>query len=146
MARSHNRIILIGNLGKDAELRATPGGTSVATTTIAINDPAKKDDTGKPGTEWYRLKVWGRTAENLGKYLLKGKQVYVEGRLSIQTWKDREGKDRYTPEVSVDQILLLGSPGGSTGGGSYGRSEPSATEDFGEAGGHEDPAADDIPF
>ena len=138
---SVNKVILVGNLGKDAELRATPGGTSVATTTIAINDPAKKDETGKPGTEWYRLKVWGRTAENLGKYLLKGKQVYVEGRLSIQTWKDREGKDRYTPEVSVDQILLLGSPGGSSG--SYER-EPAPADDPEAV--HDDPGADDIPF
>jgi single-strand DNA-binding protein len=143
MARSHNRIILIGNLGKDAELRATPAGKSVATTSIAINDPAKKDESGNPGTEWYRLKIWGKTADNLGKFLLKGKQVYVEGRLSIQTWKDRDGKDRYTPEVSVDQILLLGSAGG--GSGTYGaRSETPVADDA--DGSHDDPAVDDIPF
>jgi single-strand DNA-binding protein len=141
MGRSHNRIILIGNLGKDAEIRVTPGGKSVATTTMAINDPAKKDESGKPGTEWYRIKVWGRLAETVGQYLTKGKQVYVEGRLSIQTWKDREGKDRYTPEVSVDQLLLLGSgPGMSSGAGDR---ESAGTDDTG--GGHEDPA-DDIPF
>ena len=143
MARSHNRIILIGNLGKDAELRATPGGKSVATTSIAINDPAKKDESGNPGTEWYRLKIWGKTAENLGKFLLKGKQVYVEGRLSIQTWKDRDGKDRYTPEVSVDQILLLGSASG--GSGSYGSRAETPVADDVDAG-HDDPAVDDIPF
>jgi single-strand DNA-binding protein len=142
MGRSHNRIILIGNLGKDAEIRVTPGGKSVATTTMAINDPAKKDDSGKPGTEWYRIKVWGRLAETVGQYLTKGKQVYVEGRLSIQTWKDREGKDRYTPEVTVDQLLLLGSgPGVSSGAGDR---EAAGLDDTG--GSHDDPAADDIPF
>ena len=143
MARSHNRIILIGNLGKDAELRATPGGKSVATTSIAINDPAKKDESGNPGTEWYRLKIWGKTADNISKFLLKGKQVYVEGRLSIQTWKDREGKDRYTPEVSVDQILLLGSASG--GSGAYGARSETPVADDADAG-HDDPAVDDIPF
>lgn len=143
MARSHNRIILIGNLGKDAELRSTPKGTSVATTTIAINDPAKKDESGNPGTEWYRIKVWGKTADNIARFLLKGKQVYVEGRLSIQTWQDRDGKDRYTPEVSVDQILLLGSAGGGSGTQYGSRQEGGFSEPEQLA---DDPAADDIPF
>ena len=142
MARSHNRIILIGNLGRDAEVRKTPNGKSVATTTIAINDLQKKDDHGKPGTDWYRLKIWGRQADNLGQFLVKGKQVYVEGRLSIQTWKDRDGKDRYTPEVSVDHVLLLGSPGGSSS--SYEREAAPPSEDFDAAA--EDSSADDIPF
>lgn len=141
MARSHNRIILIGNLGKDAEVRVTPGGKTVATTSIAINDLAKKDENGKPGTEWYRIKVWGRLAESVGQFLTKGKQVYVEGRLSIQTWKDREGNNRYTPEVSVDQLLLLGGQG--QGMSSGGDREPAAPD---LDGGHDDPAADDIPF
>ena len=150
MGRSHNRIILIGNLGKDAEIRVTPGGKSVATTTLAINDPAKKDESGKPGTEWYRIKVWGRLAETVGQYLSKGKQVYVEGRLSIQTWKDREGNNRYTPEVTVDQLLLLGSGSGIASGAGdresagAGDRESAGADDMG--GGHNDPAADDIPF
>jgi single-strand DNA-binding protein len=110
-SRSHNRIILIGNLGRDADIRYTPAGKAVASTSLAIDDPAKKNPDGGPATEWYRLKIWGKTAESLKQFLVRGKQVYVEGRLSIQTWTDREGHNRYTPEVTVDRVLLLGSAG-----------------------------------
>ena len=135
------KVILVGYVGKDAELRTTSAGKAVATVSLAVNDPAKKDEQGRPGTEWYRLKIWGKTAENLTKYLLKGKQVYAEGRLSIQTWQDREGRDRYTPEVSVDQITLLGSNRDEGGGRSAQASQGAAYE----AGGSDIPD-DDIPF
>ena len=82
-------------------------------TSLAVEDPSKKDERGRPGTEWYRIKVWGRQAETLSPHLLKGKSILVEGRLSIQTWTDREGHNRYTPEVSADRVVLLGSPGGA---------------------------------
>jgi single-strand DNA-binding protein len=105
MANSYNKIILVGNLGRDGELRATPQGKQVLSTSLAVEDPSKKDDRGRPGTEWYRIKVWGRQAETLSPHLLKGKSILVEGRLSIQTWTDREGHNRYTPEVSADRIV-----------------------------------------
>ena len=116
MANSYNKIILVGNLGRDGELRATPQGKQVLSTSLAVEDPSKKDDRGRPGTEWYRIKVWGRQAETLSPHLLKGKSILVEGRLSIQTWTDREGHNRYTPEVSADRVVLLGSPGGQGAG------------------------------
>ena len=109
MANSYNKIILVGNLGRDAELRSTPQGKQVATASLAVEDTSKKDDRGKYATEWYRIKIWGKQAETLALYLVKGKTILVEGRLSIQTWTDKEGKNRYTPEVSADRVVLLGS-------------------------------------
>jgi len=144
MANSYNKIILVGNLGRDAELRATPQGKQVASVGLAVEDWQKKDDRGKPGTEWYRVKIWGRQAETLSPHLLKGKTVLVEGRLSIQTWKDREGKERYTPEVSADRVVLLGSPGQGGGGGGQARvSDHPVVDDMDQS---PDVNADDIPF
>lgn len=141
MANSYNKIILVGNLGRDGELRATPQGKQVLSTSLAVEDPSKKDDRGRPGTEWYRIKVWGRQAETLSPLLLKGKSILVEGRLSIQTWTDREGHNRYTPEVSADRVVLLGSPGGQAGGA---QREPHPVDELEQAPG--DINADDIPF
>ena len=141
MANSYNKIILVGNLGRDGELRATPQGKQVLSTSLAVEDPSKKDDRGRPGTEWYRIKVWGRQAETLSPHLLKGKSILVEGRLSIQTWTDREGHNRYTPEVSADRIVLLGSPGGQ---GSGAPRESHAVDELDQA--PTDINADDIPF
>ena len=142
MANSYNKIILVGNLGRDGELRATPQGKQVLSSSLAVEDPSKKDDRGKPGTEWYRIKIWGRQAETLSPHLLKGKSILVEGRLSIQTWTDREGHNRYTPEVSVDRVVLLGSPGGGQGGGASRESHVVDELDQAPA----DINADDIPF
>jgi single-strand DNA-binding protein len=141
MANSYNKIILVGNLGRDGELRATPQGKQVLSTSLAVEDPSKKDDRGRPGTEWYRIKVWGRQAETLSPHLLKGKSILVEGRLSIQTWTDREGHNRYTPEVSADRIVLLGSPGGQAAGAAR---EPHVVDELDQA--PSDINADDIPF
>ena len=142
MANSYNKIILVGNLGRDAELRATPQGKQVASASLAVEDPTKKDDRGRAGTEWYRIKVWGRQAETLSPYLLKGKTILVEGRLSIQTWTDREGHNRYTPEVSVDRVVLLGSAGGMSQG-SQARGEAQPVDELDQS---PDVNADDIPF
>ena len=142
MANSYNKIILVGNLGRDGELRATPQGKQVLSTSLAVEDPSKKDDRGRPGTEWYRIKVWGRQAETLSPHLLKGKSILVEGRLSIQTWTDREGHNRYTPEVSADRVVLLGSPGGQGAGAPRGESHP--VDELDQA--PSDINADDIPF
>ena len=141
MANSYNKIILVGNLGRDGELRATPQGKQVLSSSLAVEDPSKKDDRGRPGTEWYRIKVWGRQAETLSPHLLKGKSILVEGRLSIQTWTDREGHNRYTPEVSADRVVLLGSPGGQ---GSAASREPHVVDELDQA--PADINADDIPF
>ena len=108
MANSYNKSFLIGNLGRDAELRTTPQGASVTSTSLAVADWAQKDADGKPKTEWFRITIWGKQAEALSPYLVKGKAILVEGRLSFSTWADREGQTRYTPEVSADRVVLLG--------------------------------------
>ena len=141
MANSYNKIVLVGNLGRDGELRATPQGKQVLSTSLAVEDPSKKDERGRPGTEWYRIKIWGRQAETLAPHLLKGKSILVEGRLSIQTWTDREGHNRFTPEVSADRVVLLGSPGGHAGGPPR---ETPAVDELDQA--PSDINADDIPF
>lgn len=150
---SFNKIILVGNLGRDAELRYTPAGKPVATVSIAIDDPFVKDEaTGRPVTEWYRVKIWGKQAETLKNFLVKGKQVYVEGRLSIQRWNGREGDKRYTPEVSADRVQLLGGPGGPGGAGGAGgpaRAAVSTERDAvpsDELGQGPEVTDDDIPF
>ena len=104
MANSYNKIFIVGHLGRDAELRTTPQGKSVATASLAVEDLGKKDDQGKPTTEWYRVKVWGKQGEAVSPYMTKGKSILVEGRLSIQTWVDKDSKNRYTPEVSADRV------------------------------------------
>jgi single-strand DNA-binding protein len=146
MANSYNKIILVGNLGRDAELRATPQGKQVASASLAVEDWQKKDERGKPGTEWYRVKIWGKQAESLAPHLLKGKTVLVEGRLSIQTWTDREGKTRYTPEVSSDRVVLLGSSGGQGGQGGGGGQRSYESQPVDELDQSPDVNADDIPF
>jgi len=145
MANSYNKIILVGRLGRDAELRATPQGRQVASLNLAVEDRSKKDDRGRPGTEWFRVSVWGREAETLHRYLLKGKVVLVEGRLSIRTYQDRDGKDRYSAEVSADRTVLLGGSDGGASGSYGGRSDGGPADELSD-GGHDDPAVDDIPF
>src|SRR5512136_3336909 len=137
---SVNKVILVGNLGKDAELRYTPGGTAVATLRLATADRFKdKDGQWKEQTEWHTVVVWDKTAESLAEYLRKGKQIYVEGRLQTRSWDDREGKKRYTTEVRGDRIVLLGGRGAQAE-----REEPAApAEPAREATELTD---DDIPF
>ena len=104
-----NRVILVGNLGRDAELRFTGGGTPVAKFSVATTETFKgRDGERKEETEWHRVNLWGKAAETLTQYLTKGKQVYVEGRLKTQKWKDKEGNDRTTVEVTADRVTLLG--------------------------------------
>jgi single-strand DNA-binding protein len=104
-----NRVILVGNLGRDAELRFTGTGTPVAKFSVATTETYKgRDGEKKEETEWHRINLWGKSAETLAQYLIKGKQVYVEGRLKTQKWKDKEGNDRTTVEVTADRVTLLG--------------------------------------
>lgn len=104
-----NKVILIGNLGRDPEVRTTQSGTAVATLNIATTE-RRKDKDGNWGehTEWHRVTVLGRTAENAGKFLQKGRQVYVEGRLQTRKWQDKDGSDRYSTEVIADDLRYLG--------------------------------------
>src|SRR5215467_14381719 len=111
---SVNKVILVGNLGRDAELRYTPGGAAVATLNLATtevwNDKASGQKQEK--TEWHRIVLWGKSAESLSEYLTKGKQIYVEGRLQTRKWQDKEGNDKYSTEIRSDRIVLLGGGGG----------------------------------
>src|SRR4051794_1156611 len=119
---SVNRVILVGNLGRDAELRYTPGGAAVATLNMATTE-VWNDKSGQrqEKTEWHRVVFWGKVAESLTEYLTKGKQVYVEGRLETRQWNDKDGNKRYTTEVKGDKIVLLGGGGGGGGRGGVSR-------------------------
>jgi single-strand DNA-binding protein len=142
MANSYNKIILVGRVGRDAELRATPKGTYVAKTGLAVEDTAKKRSEGGFETEWYQIAVFGRQAETLAPMLKKGTLILVEGRLSIRTYEDRDKRFRYSPDVSADRVVLLGSPGGQGAGAQRGESHPVDELDQAPA----DINADDIPF
>ncbi len=150
---SVNKAILIGNLGRDAELRYTSGGAPVASVRIATTERfTDREGQKREDTQWHDVVIWGKTAEALHEYLVKGKQIYVEGRIQTRKWTDKEGKDRYNTEVRADRVVLLGG-GGGPGGGAEGRAPRPARERFAEApdpGGemtHVDPPNDDdIPF
>jgi single-strand DNA-binding protein len=119
---SVNKVILVGNLGRDAELRYTPGGAPVATLNLATTE-VWNDKAGQrqEKTEWHRVILWGKSAESLSEYLVKGKQIYVEGKLQTRQWDDKDGNKRYTTEVRGDRIVLLSGGGG--GGMGAGRSQ-----------------------
>jgi len=141
---SVNKVILVGNLGRDAELRYTPGGAAVATLNLATTEVWNdKGGQRQERTEWHRVVLWGKTAESLADYLTKGKQIYVEGRLQTRNW-EKEGQKHYTTEVKADRIVLLG--GGGRGGD---RSADRGEGQFGDPLGGKDAAPitdDDIPF
>ena len=113
---SVNKVILVGNLGRDAELRYTPGGAAVATLNLATTE-VWNDKSGQKQekTEWHRVVLWGKQAESLQEYLTKGKQIYVEGRLQTRQWDDKDGNKRYTTEIRGDSVVLLGGGGGGRG-------------------------------
>src|SRR3974390_1756615 len=129
---SVNKVILVGNLGRDAELRYTPGGAAVATINMATTE-VWNDKSGQrqEKTEWHRVVLWGKTAESLNEYLTKGKQIYVEGRLQTRQWDDKDGNKRYTPEIRGDRVVLLGGGGGRDGGGSPSQGGAERGGDFG---------------
>ena len=122
---SVNKVILVGNCGRDPEMRTFPSGDRVANVTIATTDKWKDKQTGemKEATEWHRVVFNGRLAEIVGQYLRKGSQVYVEGSLRTRKWTDKDGIEKYTTEIRADQMQMLGSrqgmggPGGDDGGG-----------------------------
>ncbi|WP_374339575.1 single-stranded DNA-binding protein [Methyloversatilis sp.] len=119
---SVNKVIIVGNLGRDPETRYAPNGDAICNITVATTDTWKDKQTGekKEQTEWHRIVFFGRQAEVAGQYLRKGSAVYVEGSLRTRKWQDKEGQDRYTTEIRADQMQMLGSRQGSGGGDSQG--------------------------
>jgi single-strand DNA-binding protein len=148
---SVNKVILVGNLGRDAELRYTPGGAAVATLNLATTEVWNdKNQQRQEKTEWHRVVLWGKQAESLQEYLTKGKQIYVEGRLQTRQWDDKDGNKRYTTEIKADRITLLGGGGGGRGGGGGGGGGGGMDRGASHGGGDEPPMEpitdDDIPF
>lgn len=142
---SVNKAILVGNLGRDSEMRFTASGTPVATVSLATTEKfTDREGQKREDTQWHRIVIWGKTAESLHEYLTKGKQIYVEGKLQTKEWTDKQGVVRKTTEIRADRIVLLG------GGSQRGR------DSEGEGGGYDDAgsqaqqsqqyADDDIPF
>src|ERR1700733_11773334 len=125
MARGINKVILIGHLGQDPEVRALPSGSSIANLRIATTESWKDKQSGefKEQTEWHTVVLFGRTAEVAAEYLKKGSQVFIEGRLRTRKWQDKTGNDRYSTEIVGNDIQGLGGPGqgGGAGGGEGGR-------------------------
>lgn len=152
MARGVNKVILIGNLGNDPDIRYTASGAAVANISLATAESWRDKDSGEQQerTEWHRIVFFGRLAEIVGEYLRKGSQVYVEGRLQTRKWQDKEGHDRYTTEIVANEMQMLG---GRSGGSSNFESAPPAqtsnskpeTESV-SSGSSSDDFDDDIPF
>ena len=117
---SVNKVILVGNLGKDPELRYTPSGTAVVTFSLATTERYKdRDGNRQEKTEWHNIVAWRQLAEICGKFLHKGKQVYIEGKIQNRSYDDRDGNKRYISEIVVDQMQMLGSRSDSQSGGGY---------------------------
>lgn len=118
-----NKITLVGNLGADPEIRTANSGTQIANLRIATTERVKKGDTWEEATEWHRVVVFGKTAENCGRFLTKGRQVYIEGRIQTRKYQDKDGNDRYATEVVAREVKFLGGgsgerrPADSGGGG-----------------------------
>lgn len=110
-----NKVQIIGNLGADPDTRTTQSGNSVANLRVATNERVKRGDSWEDHTEWHTVACFGRTAENVSRYLRKGSKVYVEGKLRTRKWTDRDGNDRYSTEIIADDIKFL--DGASGGGG-----------------------------
>ena len=156
MAKGVNKVLLLGNVGKDPEMRATPGGMTIAQFTLATADRAK-DAQGNwtDKTEWHNLVAFNRTAEIVRDYVKKGTQLYIEGKIQTRSWDDKEsGQKKYRTEILVNELTLLGSKSGGGEGGesrgsyskssssSYSQAQPTTAPDYGDTG----ITDDDIPF
>lgn len=156
MARGINKVILVGNLGNDPEVRYANNGSAIANISVATTDSWKDKNTGEQQekTEWHRVVMFNRLGEIAGEYLKKGSQVYIEGRLQTRKWQDQSGQDRYTTEIVANEMQMLGGRGGGSdmsSGGGYQAPQQSAPKAQAAA----QPAAqpqpsndfdDDIPF
>ena len=161
---SVNKVILVGNLGRDPETRFSPDGAAICNISLATTSQWKDKNSGerKEETEWHRVVFYNRLAEIAGEYLKKGRSIYVEGRLKTRKWQDKEGQDRWTTEIVADQMQMLGSREEGGGGGSYSRArqdsppEPATAgsgprgggggRSGGDRSGGFDDGDDDIPF
>lgn len=139
---SVNKVILVGNLGADPEVRYLPSGDAVANIRLATTDRYKDKASGemKEATEWHRVSFFGRLAEIVSEYLKKGSSVYLEGRIRTRKWQAQDGTDRYSTEIVAEQMQMLGGRGGAMGGdegggGGYSRGEPSERSGGGAGGG-----------
>lgn len=170
MARGINKVILVGNLGADPEVRYTAGGTAIASLSIATSEQWTDKQSGQKQerTEWHRVKLFGRLAEIAGEYLKKGRQVYVEGSLRTDKYTDKQGVERYSTDIIASELQMLGGMGGeggggggyrerSQGGGGGGQRQQNRGDDYGSApqrqsapppdmGGGNQFDDDDIPF
>ena len=143
---SVNKVILVGNLGRDPELRYTPGGQAVTSFSVATNERWNdKEGKTQERTEWHRIVVWGKQAENCANYLQKGRPVYIEGRLQTREWEDKEGQKRQTTEIVAQTVQFLGGREGGAGGAPRAAGGPGPARENepepGPPGGSED-----IPF
>ena len=140
MARGLNKVMLIGHLGRDPELKYTPGGAAVATFSLATTEGYKdKDGNWQERPEWHRIVVWNKQAEIAGEYLKKGQQIFIEGRLQTRTW-EKDGQKHYTTEIVVQNFQMLGR---KSNGGSSGPEIPPPTDEMAPAGEGE---KEDLPF
>ena len=155
MARGINKVIIVGNLGKDPDTRYMPSGSAVTNFTVATNESWKDKATGeqKDRTEWHNVATFNRLAEISAEYLRKGSQVYIEGKLRTRKWQDKSGQDRWTTEIVADEMQMLGgrSGGGGGGAGAGGGSAPmSSPSESGPSSAPPQPGPDDfdddIPF
>lgn len=134
MARGLNKVMLIGRLGADPEIRYTPDGTPVVNFSLATDSPVKRNDQWETETEWHRVVAWRRLAEICNEYLSKGRLVYVEGKLRTRSWEDRDGNKRWTTEIIARDIQILDTKGAVEGAGDTDLAPP------------EPPIEDDVPF
>ena len=140
-----NKVMLIGNLGRDPEVRFTPSGRAVANFTVATSEKwSDNDGNRKEHTEWHNIVVWGKQAETCGQYLSKGRQVFIEGTIRKRDYEDKEGNKRFVTEIIARDVRFLGGPGqGGGGGGGGGTRDGGFSPPAGEDG---PPPEDDIPF
>jgi single-strand DNA-binding protein len=156
MARGVNKVILIGNLGNDPDVRYTASGAAVANISLATAESWRDKESGEQQerTEWHRVVFFGRLAEIVAEYLKKGSQIYVEGRLQTRKWQDKEGKDRYSTEIVANEMQMLGSRSGGGSNQSYMDQTPPHDESMSPgdkpqkttANSKDDDFDDDIPF
>jgi len=148
MARGINKAIVVGNLGRDPEVRYSANGNAIANVTIATTDSWKDRQSGErqEKTEWHRVVFFGRLAEIAGEYLKKGSQVYVEGRLQTRKWEDRDGNERYTTEIVAADMQMLGGRGGGGGDTQGGSGSAPEFAEGNSGGGSSGDFDDDIPF
>ena len=144
---SFNRIILVGNLGRDPELRYTPAGKAVASFSMATNDKRKNKESGEleDQTTWFRVTLWDRQAELAAQHLVKGRQVYIEGRLRVEEYTDRDGKPRQSLEVTATDMQFIGGPTGDKAAAAAAGAGSTATATA-TAPAKADAPDDDIPF